>query len=341
MISLCGIGIWCCSMRVRLFEICTAVHDPEFALDTQILLQETIPALEEARQAGKVKRIGVTGYDLNLQRSLVESAAAIGIRVDSCLTYCHYTLNDTTLVSSGFMEWAQRAGVGVMNASPLGMGLFTSGGPPPWHPASPQQKKAVDIAKKIASSRGYDISSLAMKFALSCPGVPCTLFSTAQHNELASTLTLMTSSLSCDEVALIRELQSGCLSDSGQGGVIGWHGVEVSKYWMKLGQAAAYDGVYANAVRLSRDGSMLYECVHDQPTVTPQTTVKHTPQPHPQSVSTLRSSVPPHTSVGSGILGSTVPHRQFSSGFMRIPTHKSVFTWTHSLLRIFRMWCRV
>ena len=44
-----------------------SVHDPEFAEDWRTIVSETLPALEECRRAGKIRRIGVTGYPLDLQ----------------------------------------------------------------------------------------------------------------------------------------------------------------------------------------------------------------------------------------------------------------------------------
>jgi diketogulonate reductase-like aldo/keto reductase len=37
------------------------VHDPEFAPNLDIICHETLPALEKARNAGKIRYIGITG----------------------------------------------------------------------------------------------------------------------------------------------------------------------------------------------------------------------------------------------------------------------------------------
>ncbi len=41
------------------------------------------------------------------------------------LSYCRNTLLDNSLATSGFLQWAADRGVGVINASPVGMGLLT------------------------------------------------------------------------------------------------------------------------------------------------------------------------------------------------------------------------
>jgi L-galactose dehydrogenase len=231
-----------------LYVLCSSVHDPEFAPSIDVLVQETLPALYECQQSGKIKTIGITGYDLALQRSLTDYAFQAGIPIQSCLTYCHYTLNDTTLVSSGFMEWAKSRGCLVYNGSPLGMGLFSSSGPASWHPASPAQREAARRAADAARSRGFEISTLALRCALSCPHVASVIFSTAKLEELYDTLRVATCAPTPEEVNAVREIMSTVLSPEQQGGVIGWHGVEVNKYWQKLGKAVASDGLYTRGI---------------------------------------------------------------------------------------------
>lgn len=58
--------------------------------------------------------------------------------VDVILSYCHYSINDSTL--EDLLPYLKSKGVGVISASPLAMGLLTETGPPEWHPASPELK---------------------------------------------------------------------------------------------------------------------------------------------------------------------------------------------------------
>merc|ERR1711966_247656 len=124
--------------------------------------------MHEARLAGKVKRIGVTGYPLAVQKELLIRCAAKGIEVDNSIAYCHYSLNDTTLVDSGFLQFVQSKGMGMVNASPISMGLLTPSGPPGWHPAN--HREHVIAAAKSAAERcakaGVVLPKLAMHFTL-------------------------------------------------------------------------------------------------------------------------------------------------------------------------------
>ena len=68
--------------------------------------------------------------------------------VDMTLTYCHYTLNDTTLLTSDYWQLVQARKMGVVNASALSMGLLTQRGPAPWHPAGAEARAAAALRPK-------------------------------------------------------------------------------------------------------------------------------------------------------------------------------------------------
>ncbi|KAL1466589.1 hypothetical protein MTO96_026568 [Rhipicephalus appendiculatus] len=114
-----------------------AVHDVEFAPSIDVVISETLPALESLRQAGIIRYIGVTGYPLHTLKAVIERSA---VRLDTVLSYCRGTLFDDSLAD--YMPFFQEMGLGVANAAPLGMGLLTSSPPPVWHPAAEELKKA-------------------------------------------------------------------------------------------------------------------------------------------------------------------------------------------------------
>ena len=109
------------------------IHDVEFCESLEQIVKFTIPALLSLKAEGKVRYIGLTGYSLDTLERLV-SLLPPGT-VDTILTYCRCTLVDQSLLSK-HLEFFTSRGVGVINASPVSMGLLSSRGPPVWHPAT-------------------------------------------------------------------------------------------------------------------------------------------------------------------------------------------------------------
>jgi hypothetical protein len=58
--------------------------------------------------------------------------------VEVILSYCHHSLNDTSLLE--LVPYLQEKGVGLISASPLALGLFSGKGWPDWHFAPPELK---------------------------------------------------------------------------------------------------------------------------------------------------------------------------------------------------------
>jgi len=71
------------------------IHDLEFCLDPQILVKETLPALESVVKAGKAKYIGITSYSLEAMKSTIEASP---VKIDSLLSYSRMNFNDTSLL---------------------------------------------------------------------------------------------------------------------------------------------------------------------------------------------------------------------------------------------------
>jgi len=153
------------------------LHDIEFVPE-QIILEEALPALETLKEQGKIRFSGISGLPLAIFESLLPR-----MEVDSILSYCHYSLNDTTLLALLPLLEA-RGGVGLVNASPLSMGLLSPRGAPDWHPADEEIRKACRAAAELCASRGADIAKLAVQFSTSDERIPTTLVSTANPANL-------------------------------------------------------------------------------------------------------------------------------------------------------------
>lgn len=136
-------------------------HDIEFGSLDQIV-NETIPALQKLKETGKIRYIGITGLPLYVFTYVLDRVPPGS--VDVILSYCHYSINDTSL--EDLLPYLKSKGVGVITASPLSMGLLTENGPPEWHPAPSELKSACAAAAAHCKAKGKNISKLSLQYSL-------------------------------------------------------------------------------------------------------------------------------------------------------------------------------
>lgn len=159
------------------------VHDIEFA-DLRQVVDETLPALVALRDKGVVGHVGITDLQLeNLQWVIDHVAPGT---VESILNFCHFTLNDDKLLD--YLDYFEQRGIGVINASPLSMGLLSRRGVPAWHPAPKRLVDACRRAVEYCDAKGSPIEKLAMQYSLSEPRIATTLFSSANPANVAKNI---------------------------------------------------------------------------------------------------------------------------------------------------------
>jgi L-galactose dehydrogenase len=154
-------------------------HDIEFA-DLDQIVNETLPALVKLRDAGRIGHIGITGLPLKVFPAVIDRVAP-GI-VETILSFCRYELNDTALDS--LVPALKQKGIGIVNASPTGMGLLTERGVPSWHPAPPAMVAGARRALEYCQSVGADIVKLAVQFCVAHPGIATTLVGSANPENI-------------------------------------------------------------------------------------------------------------------------------------------------------------
>lgn len=152
-------------------------HDVEFETPERIL-GEAIPALLRAKESGKARMIGVSGYPLAALEQIAATAP-----LDAVLSYCNGNLLARGLFES-LLPACEARGQAVINASTLHMGVLTDAGPPDWHPAPADVREAGRAAAKVCAASGASITDVALQFALRKNEIPCTLVGVRSAEEM-------------------------------------------------------------------------------------------------------------------------------------------------------------
>jgi L-galactose dehydrogenase len=156
-------------------------HDIEFG-DLDQIVSETLPALREIQQSGKARYIGITGYPLQTLISVARRA-----RVDTILSYCHYNLLATDL-NDELGPFALANGIGLINASPLHMGLLADSQLPDWHPAPIEVRRASAAVVKLCRKHGFHPAVVALAFSVKNPYVATTLVGMSTSKQVDTNL---------------------------------------------------------------------------------------------------------------------------------------------------------
>lgn len=175
-------------------------HDIEHG-DPQQLRDEALPTLRDLKAQGLIGRVGITGYDLALLEEV-----ALSEQVDTVMAYCTYTVQDQRLAAVS-QRLAQR-GIAVFNASPLGMGLLTAGGPPAWHPAHDRVRDAAAEAARRCQARGADLSFVALQFALQTAaeaGMASTVVGMSKPANLHQNIAALTTPIDPEVLAAVQD----------------------------------------------------------------------------------------------------------------------------------------
>ncbi len=168
-------------LRVESVDILLA-HDIEFADDYERVFTETADVLHQLKREGKCRFVGMSCYPLPLLNQAIERC-----QLDVVISYCHFNLQNQRLLTE-LLPTAEAHGVGVLNASPLAMGLLTNQGPPTWHPARALIQSTCAQAAAYCVAKGVDIATLGMQYCYAESRIPSTITGTAKRAELEANL---------------------------------------------------------------------------------------------------------------------------------------------------------
>lgn len=156
------------------------MHDVE-TQPYELLIEETIPALERLREDGKIRYIGATTRYLQVLERLMSTE-----RIDAVQFYGRYMLLDFTAAETT-IPLAKSLGLGVVNSSVLGMGLLAG------RPASFLQNEVVKEAEErireldfLLPEGARMLAEPAMRFSLGHPDIHVTLIGASSVKTLAA-----------------------------------------------------------------------------------------------------------------------------------------------------------
>jgi len=152
-------------------------HDIEF-VEMQQIVDETLPALRRARDQGKVRFLGVSGYPMKLFRFVLDQTD-----LDVILSYNQYTLQNTRLADE-LIPYLKAKGAGIMNAGPFAARLLTNAPLPVWHKEPAEVRAACRRAAEHCAGKGVDIAKLALQFSLANPDVTTTIAGSANPDNI-------------------------------------------------------------------------------------------------------------------------------------------------------------
>ena len=173
-------------------------HDIEF-VEMQQIVDETLPALRQVQQAGKVRFLGFSGYPQKIFKFICDQAA-----VDCALSYNQYTLQNTRFADET-VPYLKARGIGVMNAGPFSARLLTQAPLPKWLKEPAEVKDAARRAAEWCARRGTDIARLALQFSCANPDIAITIAGSANPGNIRNWARWVAEPL---DQELLREVQA-------------------------------------------------------------------------------------------------------------------------------------
>ncbi|MGC6427686.1 MAG: aldo/keto reductase [Akkermansiaceae bacterium] len=150
------------------------LHDVEF-VNLEQIWNETIPALVEAKKAGKVRAIGFSCYPMACFNRVLDH---VEDDIDCVLSYNQYTLQNTAFADD-LIPRLEAKGIGAINAGPFSARLLTNAELPVWLKEPEEVKAAARTAAKLCDDNGVDIAQLALQYSVGHPYISSTVAGSA------------------------------------------------------------------------------------------------------------------------------------------------------------------
>jgi len=208
------------------------IHDFEFCQDPEKIAMETLPVLEKIVKSGKARYIGITGYSLEEFHKVLDVTQ---VKVDTVLSYARNIFVDMSL--QDHIPYFKQKSVGIINASPTGMGLLTNNGPPSWHPASAEVKALCAKAGAYCAERGVELGKLSVHENICNQEQPVaiTLLGVGNMEILRINMEIITGGLTHKEQDVLKELMEKFFNDR-EKKPASWDNIEIIEYNKAIGK---------------------------------------------------------------------------------------------------------
>jgi len=208
------------------------VHDLEFCQDPERIARKTLPVLEKIVKSGKARYIGITGYPLEEFHKVLDITQ---VKVDTVLSYARNIFVDNSL--KDHLHYFQQKLVGVINASPTGMGLLTNNGPPSWHPATEELKALCARAGAYCAARGVELGKLSVYWSIYNQEQPVaiTLLGVGNMQILRINMEIIHQGLNINEKEVMREVLEKFFNKIDKQ-ITSWENIEITEYNKALGK---------------------------------------------------------------------------------------------------------
>ena len=171
------------------------LHDFDHAPSLDMVLEESIPALQQLKKEGKARFIGITAVRNTALKYVLERTDCL----DMILTFARYNLMDTSL-DGYFDELRKQKNFGMLNCSVLFMGFLTrktlEGGyiTNSWMdevPGIEESRQALREASALCDAHGVDIGNLAVQFGCDCDFCDSTVISMGRVKRLDQNMEIL------------------------------------------------------------------------------------------------------------------------------------------------------
>ncbi|WNR42865.1 aldo/keto reductase [Paenibacillus roseipurpureus] len=180
------------------------IHDAE-RTSFEIVMEETLPALEKLREQGKLRFIGISTRRLPLLMQYVQTG-----RFDSIQFYVRYMLIDHS-AKDELLPLTQEYGLGVINGSVLSMGLLADTPAKFLKPDIIQEaQERMEKLRFLRRGEPYGLVEPAMRFSLTQPAIHVTLTGASTREVLRTNMAYCDGQgLAPDDQARVFELFAG------------------------------------------------------------------------------------------------------------------------------------